>query len=117
MSELDLPRDLWLRIYSAMDMDARIKAGLVFKLRVPDSVASRLAATLKRPVETESALRHVTTIHLPDLSATAPRYMIQRTSPPCPGGDFVLNVGTNLTELYKLDVAANAWKWSGSFGL
>lgn len=114
MSELDLPRDLWLRIYSAMDMDTRIKAGLVFKLRVPDGVASRLAATLKRPVETESALRHVTTIHLPDPSAA--RYMIRRTVPTLPGGDIVLNTGTHLKELFKLNVADNAWAWSGSFG-
>lgn len=37
-----LPRDLQLRIVSKFDMDARIKCGIIGKLRVPNSLVATL---------------------------------------------------------------------------
>ena len=61
-----------------MDMDARIRSGLVFKLRVPDGVRSRLAAILQRPVECAFFLdgHRATTMCLPRTGAA--RYIIRR---------------------------------------
>lgn len=41
-----LPRDLQLRVISRMDMDARIRTGIVFPLRVPPRVTRRLNMVL-----------------------------------------------------------------------
>jgi hypothetical protein len=60
-SPLSLPRDLKLRVCMAMDMDARICCGLVFRLRVPDAVASRISAALKAPTERVRHDGHPTT--------------------------------------------------------
>ena len=46
-----LPRDLQILVLGKLDMDARIRCGLVFKLRVPDDVASRINASLRVPEE------------------------------------------------------------------
>lgn len=49
-----LPRDIQLEIIKRMDMDTRIKAGLVFKLRVPQAVKDRLSAICTPPVPANS---------------------------------------------------------------
>jgi len=38
-----LPRDVWIAVVAKMDMDTRIKCGIVFKLRVPEKVATLIA--------------------------------------------------------------------------
>jgi hypothetical protein len=66
-NHIDLPRDIQLHIVKKFDMDTRIKAGMVFKLKVPTEVKERLAAicvppepisidTLARPIFYEKHL-------------------------------------------------------------
>lgn len=49
-----LPRDIQLDIIKRLDMDTRIKAGLVFKLRVPQAVKDRLMAICTPPAPANS---------------------------------------------------------------
>ena len=45
----DLPRDVFLHIVKKLDMDARIKLGLVFKLDVPVRLLDLMDLTMKTP--------------------------------------------------------------------
>ena len=49
----DLSRDVWLTIVSKMDMDARIKCGLVFKLLVPQEVKTEISRVCQGPETTQ----------------------------------------------------------------
>ena len=44
----DLPRDLHLRIIKYLDIDTRIKMGLIGRLRIPQSVENKLSATFDK---------------------------------------------------------------------
>ena len=45
----DLPRDVIKRILSKMDIDTRVKVGMIFKLQVPTRVVTQLARCLQVP--------------------------------------------------------------------
>lgn len=47
----DLPRDLHLRIIKHLDIDTRIKAGIVTRLRVPKALEAKLSAVCGRIVQ------------------------------------------------------------------
>ncbi len=123
----DLPRDLHLRICMAMDMDARIRSRLVFKLRVPDSVTARLAAALKRPDCVSLGIGIAATLCLP--GPDAPMYIIRRficrstcevvRASTC-AQDLVIWKSTDAAhrpcKMYKFDDAKNAWSEGYVFG-
>ncbi len=44
-----LPRDLQLNVIKKMDIDTRVKLGIVFKLKVPEKVKEKLANVLNQP--------------------------------------------------------------------
>lgn len=54
----DLPRDLHLRVAKNMDMDTRIKAGIVTRLRVPAPLKAKLSAVLGRIVHGRTKYRY-----------------------------------------------------------
>ena len=45
----DLPRDVIKRILSKMDIDTRVKVGIIFKLKVPTRVVTQLSRCLQVP--------------------------------------------------------------------
>lgn len=45
----DLPRDVTLKIVSKMDMDTKIKLGLIFKLKIPTQVIKKISNCLQTP--------------------------------------------------------------------
>lgn len=45
----DLPRDVILRIVSKMDIDTRVKLGLIFKLKYPTQVIKKISNCLQTP--------------------------------------------------------------------
>ena len=77
MSYSHLPRDVQLCIVSWLDMDARIRCGIVFKLRVPDCVTARISAALKTSF---SIVEQVTTIKLGNQSNNTHVVLIHRSS-------------------------------------
>ena len=77
MSYSHLPRDVQLCIVSWLDIDARIRCGIVFKLRVPDCVAARISAALKMPF---SIVKQVMTIKLGNQSNNRCMVLIHRGS-------------------------------------
>ena len=78
-----LPRDLQIRVCRQFcsDMDSRIRAGLVFRMRVPPEVAERIGRALVKPIESTTRdglgalVRRITSISFP---AAAPRFMIRQ---------------------------------------
>ena len=121
-----LPRDLQLRVCMAMDMDARIRCGLVFRLRVPDAVASRISAALKAPTERVRHDGHPTASVMVCLGshsvlpggALLPRYVIERFTKlgkqgrnPCVD-DLVLCIGGEHGEIFIFDEAEGRWRGS-----
>jgi hypothetical protein len=44
-----LPRDVTLKILSKLDIDTRVKLGLVFKLKIPQQVANEISRCLQVP--------------------------------------------------------------------
>jgi hypothetical protein len=88
----ELPRDLQLRVFRALlcrNMDARIQAGLVFRLRVPAEIAERIGRALVKPLESTTVdgsgtlVRRVTAVAFP--AAPSPRFMLRQVymaSPP-----------------------------------
>jgi hypothetical protein len=49
LSFCDLPRDIILKIISKLDIDTRIKAGLILKLKVPSRVVQEISRCLQVP--------------------------------------------------------------------
>lgn len=43
-----VPRDIKIKIVSIMDMDTRMKTGMIFKLRTPQSLINKLNAMFER---------------------------------------------------------------------
>ena len=100
-----LPRDVQLQIYKAMDMDARIRAGLVFKLRVPDDVRSRLMGILKHPITSYFPLPYSTTMVLDD--GPDVHYIIRRFTGNI--DDIVICTSVLRYEMHRFDRAKLTW--------
>ena len=105
-----LPRDVWLAVVGKLDMDTRIKCGIIFKLGVPEGVRSRIAdAVCNRPEH----LQHLDRLSLgPRLvwnnndNVRMPRYVIQLFK----GAFQVMNLGNDMrVQTYALNVDANNW--------
>lgn len=102
MALQDLPRDLQLEIVKRMDMDARIKLGIIWKLRVHSSLAEKLADKLSKRVSTPS----YTEVRLSD------RYMLY-ASKTLSNTDFykciVHTYADGVIECYYFDSSVNHW--------
>jgi hypothetical protein len=97
----DLPRDVWLTIVSKMDMDARIKCGLVFKLRVPQEVKTEISRVCQGP----ETCQLKSTVYLPHNGM--PRYMLRLSD------DMTFSV-MNLNSEFEIEMFIfRANKWSG----
>ena len=112
MRPVDLPRDVWLAVVGKMDMDARIKCGIVFKLRVPEGVGSRIAdAVCGRPDKAKFPDRLSLGPYLVWNSIRMPRYIIQVVKK----AFYVINLSSDMRiRTFTLDTKSGGSNIKGS---
>lgn len=102
-----LNRDVQLAIFSKMDMDARIKCGIVFKLRIPLNIKEHIEKAVCKPPESLVNLntgRHITRRHLGHYTLEYNRnvrYIGHTVITPTTYGGFFIK--------YDLDLNRNEW--------
>ena len=106
-----LPRDICLAIVSKMDMDTRIKCGIIFKLVVPEEVKSPIVdAISNRPYHFGKKYFDLDRLCLGyrnnNENIRMPRYVFEQLQ----GAFYVKNLGNDMNiQTYMFDSDANKW--------